>query len=138
MLYLKATVSKFIRTSMPYRMEVTFEGDYVLVISEGEKTLENITNLWKEIARLCHEVQCFKVLGIGKSDNPLSVNESFDHTDSLKKIGITNKFKVAWTDTNPEAYATLNLLEAVFRRQGIANGRIFADVHEAKKWLLDD
>lgn len=123
---------------MPNRMEVSFEGDYVLAISQGAKTLENVSKLWTEIARLCEEMQCYKVLGIGKSDNPLSINESFDHTDSLKKIGITNKYKIAWTDTNPEAYATLNLLEAVFRRQGIANARIFAEVSEAKRWLLEN
>ncbi len=123
---------------MPNRMEVSFEGDYVLAISQGEKNLENVTSLWKKIARICNETQCFKVLGIGHSDNSLSVNESFKHSEVLKKIGITSKFKIAWTDTNPETYGTLNLLETVFRRQGIANGRLFAEVHEAKKWLLKD
>ncbi len=120
------------------KQQVTFEGQYILALSEGEKHPEQARQLWEKIVHLCIESQCFKVLGMASSNNAFSIIESFQHYDLFKDIGITNQYKVAWVETNPEAHKTLNLIETVLRSRGISNGRLFTDLVHAKRWLLTE
>ncbi|HFB67007.1 MAG TPA: hypothetical protein ENJ60_15850 [Aeromonadales bacterium] len=119
-----------------HKQEVTFEGQYVFVSSEGDKNMTNAKLLWTEIARVCNESHCFKVLGVSHSENPFSITESFQFAELFKALGITNTFKVAWVETNPKAQNTLNLVENVLHRRGLIEGRMFRDINQAKIWLL--
>lgn len=121
-----------------HKQEITFEGEYVFVRSDGDKNMSNAKLLWTEISKICNESKCYKVLGMSSSENPFSITESFQFAELFKEIGITNKFKVAWIEINPKAQNTLNLVENVLHRRGLIQGHIFNDINLAKIWLLKD
>jgi hypothetical protein len=122
---------------MKNQLEITFEGEYIKVLSNGEKDLEFASRLWSQTVDACQKYDCFKILGIAETTSPVTTIEAFDHADLFKKIGITSKYRIAWVELNPEAYKTTDFIETVLSNRSLP-GRLFSDESEAKKWLMSE
>ena len=122
---------------MSYEMEVTFMGDHIEARSIGEKSYQTAEKLWTEITRVCLKQDCYKVLGIAVSTRQMSVMDSINHDELFKKFGVTPKYKIAWTESNRNEFDKLKNLETILVNRGF-RGKVFADVEEARAWLLKD
>jgi len=112
-------------------------GDHVEARSIGEKSYQTAEMLWTEITRMCNEHVCYRVLGIAESNRQMSVMDSINHEELFKKIGVTPKYKIAWTESNRDEFEKLQNLETILVNRGY-RGKVFTDVEEARAWLLQD
>lgn len=122
---------------MKHELIVTFENDFVQIITKGEKSLETSLNLWKKTIKVCKQHKCFKILGLATSLKPPSTIESYKHGNLLHDFNIDHTYKLAWIEFNPEAVASIKFLENVLFNRGF-NVKLFQDVDEAKSWLLSE
>lgn len=117
-------------------LTVTFEGDHVLVQSDGEKDYESIERLWAKVSRVCEKHRCFNVLGIGNSTRPFEVMEGYEHPRVFREYGIDGRYRLAWVELNPDAMDVVELTANILASRDLP-GRLFPTVDEAKKWLLE-
>ncbi len=50
------------------RFTITLEGNYIKVLSNGDKNFEYSQRLWQAVVEACREHDCFKILGINVTD----------------------------------------------------------------------
>lgn len=114
---------------------ITFEGDYIKAISNGEKNAATTLHLFTSIRDACVEHNCFNVLGLSNSTKYLSVSEGYDTAKVFTQLGITAKYRIAWVELNPIVLEDAYFIETVLKNRGFP-GRFFANASEAKAWLL--
>jgi hypothetical protein len=119
------------------KITITFEGDHVLVLSDGEKDFEFSTRLWTETVDVCEENDCFRILGVSSTTKPLEALEGYDHARLFRDLGIDRSYKIAWVENNADAQDIINFIETVLYNRGLP-GKTFEDVDEARAWLLGD
>ncbi len=122
---------------MNQEMTISFEGDHVKVIADGEKNYEFSSKLWAKISNTCNENDCYRVLGIAKTTSPLNTDEGYDHAQLFEQLGITGDYRIAWVELNPKAFDAVYFVETVLVNRGYM-ARLFSDVDEAKEWLFVD
>lgn len=122
---------------MDANFTISFEGDHIKVLSDGDKNLEFATGLWSAVADACKEHDCFKVLGIADSTSPMPVVEGYQHAELFRKLGITRNYRVAWVELNQDAKDATYFIETVLFNRGLP-GRLFDSVAAAIDWLLSD
>ena len=116
---------------------VTFDGDYVRVLSNGEKDLEHATNVWTEVVRTCEANNCYRVFGLANTTIPMEALDAYDHGRLFRDLGVDSKYRIAWVETNPEAVDITAFIETVLFNRGLP-GKLFDDENEALAWLLSD
>ena len=116
---------------------VTFEGDYVRVISNGEKDLEFATKVWSEVVRACESNDCYHVFGLANTTMPMEALDAYDHGRLFRDLGLDSTYRMAWVETNPEAVDIVAFVETVLFNRGLP-GRLFDCESEALEWLLSD
>ena len=121
---------------MPYKLEVTFEGDHVRVIADGDKDYRYQNHLWQEVSAACLENNCFRILGISDTTTPLEAVEGYDTARIFRDLKIDNRYRLAWVELNDEARDMTEFIETVLANRGLP-GRLFDTEKEAKKWLLE-
>lgn len=122
---------------MRNQVTITFEGDHVLVLSDGEKDFELSTRLWTEAVEVCEANDCFRILGVSTTTRPLEALEGYDHARLFRELGIDRRYKIAWIENNSDAQDIVNFIETVLYNRGLP-GKVFEDVDEARAWLLSD
>jgi hypothetical protein len=120
---------------MKHELIITFENDYVQIISNGEKSFESSLKIWTNAVKVCQKHNCFKVLGVASSTKMHTTIESYQHGALFHQINIDHKFKIAWVELNPDAISSIKFIETVLLNRGY-NVKLFQDVEEAKTWLL--
>lgn len=123
---------------MSYEMSVSYTGDYVKAYSYGDKNYNTAIALWTEITKVCHENNCYKVLGIGISTTAMPIMDSVKHEILLRDFAITHKYKIAWVELNKDAVGNVRFLENFLLNRGLVNGKLFSAVDDARYWLLQD
>jgi len=122
---------------MDANFTISFEGDHIKVLSDGDKNFEFATRLWSAVADACKEHDCFRVLGIADSTSPMPALEGYQHAELFRKLGITRNYRVAWVELNPDAKDATYFVETVLFNRGLP-GRLFDSVAAATDWLLSD
>ena len=122
---------------MEDQFQITYEGNYIQVRLQGSEDLGVASRLWPLILEACKDNDCFKVLGIAKASSPLGPMDAYNHAELFNKLGINHQYRIAWVELNPEAYEATHFAETVLNNRGLP-GRLFADVSEAKQWLLNE
>lgn len=123
---------------MTYQMDVTVEDNYLHIRVTGNANFANASSLWKRIADVCNEHQCFNVLGEQNLRNAMPTMDAWNHQKIFLDAGITAKFKIAWVDVNPKTYDATDFIRTVLYNRDIGYGKLFSDIAIAKKWLLHD
>lgn len=121
---------------MPNELVVTFEGDYVQVVSNGDKDWSHIVRLWKQTVALCREHECYRVLGVARSTRPVGTLDAFDHAALFQELGIDRRYRIAWAELSPDAIDRQRFVETVLSNRSLP-GRVFSSVEEARRWLLE-
>ena len=115
---------------------VTFEGDHVLVLSDGDKDYEFLEQLWSQVSRACEKHQCFNILGVANTNTPIEAVEAYELPRIFRENNIDNRYRIAWVERNPKAREMRRFIEAVREDRGEANGHVFPNVADAKAWLV--
>ena len=119
------------------RLTVTYEGDHILVISDGDKNYEISVRTWTQVADLCREHQCFKVLGLANTTTPMEAVDGYDIARLFRELEIPNRIRIAWVESNAEAADIASFIELVITNRGYT-GRVFSNEAEARAWLFND
>lgn len=114
---------------------VSFQGDHVRIDSDQERSIEYATALWTEVAKICEEHDCYNVLGVSNAPGPMPIIDGYDHADLFRKLGITQKYKIAWAELNDDARSATEFVETVLFNRGLP-GRAFANEEDARRWLF--
>jgi hypothetical protein len=116
-------------------IDVTFEGDHVLVRTAGEKNYVVVEEIWSNTSRVCEKHQCFKVLGIADTSQPIEAMEGYELPAVFRKYNINHRYQIAWVELNPESVDIIDLAVSILDNRDLP-GRRFETVDEAREWLL--
>ena len=119
---------------MKNRIVVSFEGEYIQVISEGKKDYQFTLNLWTQIVECCQLNSCYKVLGIANTSRPVSTEAAYHQKDLFAQLGIDANYKIAWVELDKKSFNTTYFAENVLKSSGY-NVRLYKSVAEAVLWL---
>jgi hypothetical protein len=120
---------------MENRLEVTFKGDHVLVIADGDKDYRYVDRLWREIAMTCDAHDCYNVLGLANSTTPVEAVEGYDLPVLFRELGIGQHYRIAWVEQDQDARDMVEFVQTVLANRGLP-GRLFETEAEARTWLL--
>jgi hypothetical protein len=120
---------------MENTLEVTFEGNHVLVIANGDKDYRYMDRLWREVAMACEQHKCFNVLGLAATRTPIEAVEGYDLPALFRELGIGQKYRIAWVEQNVNARDTIEFIQTVLSNRGLP-GLSFNTEEEARAWLL--
>jgi hypothetical protein len=121
---------------MENEFQLSYEGDYVKVVSNGEKNFPFVKKLWTAASAFCREKDCYRVLGLANTTVPINYAEAFEILDLFQQLGLREPYRIAWVELNPSAYDSVDLAELVLRLRGYP-ARLFSDVETARQWLLE-
>ena len=115
---------------------VSFEGDHILVLTDGDKDYEYLEQLWSQVSRACEKHDCFNVLGVAKTDTPIEAAEAYELPRIFRENNIDERYRIAWVEQSPEAVDTISFVESILSNRDLP-GRQFAKEKEARAWLLE-
>lgn len=121
---------------MDNRIEVSFEGDHVLVIADGDKDYRYIQTLWREVAATCDQHECYNVLGIANTTTPVEAVDGYDLPMIFRELRIGQHYRIAWVEQKQDSRDVLEFVVTVLKNRGLP-GRLFDTEAEARQWLLD-
>jgi len=121
------------------KMIVEYKGSYVYAAMYGKNNYDLSLELWRRIMAVCKQYNCFNILGENHTTEELSTMDAYDHLRILKEVGLTLQYRVAWVDQETPTARGLEFVETVVvKNRGMANGRLFSNVEEARRWLLGE
>jgi len=121
---------------MENKLIVTFEGDHVLVIADGDKDYRYMETLWSEVAATCEQNECYNVLGIANTTTPVEAVEGYDLPAIFRELRIGQHYRIAWVENEQDARDMVEFMVTVLANRGLP-GRMFDTEADARKWLLD-
>ena len=101
----------------------------------GTPDRESIGQMWKDIVTASREFGCLDILGLTNMERPLKLADAIDHQAIFLEAGVTIDHRIAWVQLNPEGLAMTQLAESVLLNRGLANGRLFTNELDARRWL---
>lgn len=122
---------------MQNSLTITFEGDHVLVLSDGDKDMEFAEKLWSQVSGMCQKNNCFNVLGIARTSTPQEALDGYDHARLYRELGIDGRYRIAWVELEPDAIDMASFIETVLVNRGLP-GRVFENEADAREWLLGE
>ncbi len=117
------------------KIEVTFEGDHVRVVTEGDKDYRFLDKVWRDVATTCELHDCYNVLGIAKSSTPVEALEGYELPALFRELNIDQKYRIAWVELDEDARDTIEFVQTVLANRGLP-GLLFETGTEAREWLL--
>jgi len=116
---------------------VEYKGNYIHVRHYGKDNYDISLDQWRRIKAACEQYNCFNILGENYTSEELSTMDAYDHLKILEEVGITLQYRIAWVNQREETARGIEFVETVVvKNRGLANGRLFSNVEEAKRWLL--
>jgi hypothetical protein len=116
---------------------VEYRGSHVYAAMYGKNNYDLSLELWQRIMALCKQHNCFNILGENHTTEELSTMDAFDHLRILEEVGLTLDYRIAWVDEKTPTAKGLEFVETVVvKNRGMANGRLFSNIEDAKSWLL--
>lgn len=119
------------------QITVSFEGDHILVLTEGDKDYEYLEQLWSQVSRACEKHNCFNVLGIANTNTPIEAVEAYELPRIFREKNIDERYRIAWVEQTPEAADTVSFAASILSNRDLP-GRDFPTVEKARAWLLGD
>ena len=121
---------------MGLEYSISYEEPYVEVRVRGEGDYLSTDKMWKDISAACRKNDCRKILGIANIE-ARSAEHAYDHAAIFEAAGMTSEYRIAWVEENSSVIETARLVQAIIRNRGLADGRVFENLQEARRWLLD-
>jgi hypothetical protein len=122
---------------MSYQIMLEHTPEYLHVTVTGRATFEDISGVWKDIARACKEFGCSNVLRDGILQGKASLLDVYRIGNRLHEFELPSDLRVAFV-CKKENLARLEFNETVIttRVTGITI-RNFLDRAEATRWLAE-
>ena len=120
---------------MRNKLEITFKGNHVLVIADGDKDYHYMERLWKETAAVCEQHDCYNVLGIANTSTPVEAVEGYELAGIFRELNIGQNYRIAWVELDEDARDLVAFVQSVLANRGLL-GLLFDTEAEARKWLL--
>lgn len=120
---------------MNYEISITFEGDHILARTAGAKNYAVVEEIWSKISKACEKHQCFNVLGIADTSEPIEAVESYELPGVFRQFNVDRRYRIAWVELNPDGVDVIDLAASILADRDLP-GRLFATVDEATAWLL--
>ncbi|MDH3275385.1 MAG: hypothetical protein OEM64_01030 [Gammaproteobacteria bacterium] len=120
---------------MNNKIEVTFEGDHIRVIADGDKDYRFMDQLWREVVTACDLNNCYNVLGIADTTTPVEAVEGYELPRLFQELGIDQRYRIAWVELNENARDMIVFVQTVLANRGLP-GLVFDTEEEARDWLL--
>ena len=125
---------------MENRLEITFEGDHVLVLADGDKDYRYMDRMWREISLACDKHNC---TGAGGPLNLLEdffnrsrfTQQAYDLPAIFRELGIGQHYRIAWVELEEDSRSVIEFITTVLNNRGLP-GRLFESEAEARAWLL--
>jgi len=117
------------------KFTITFEGDHVRVLADGDKDMEFAESLWSEVSSLCDKHNCYNVLGVARTSTPLEALDAYEYARLYRKLGIDARYRIAWVELEPNASDIASFIGSVLSDRGLSD-RMFQTEDEARGWLL--
>lgn len=122
---------------MQNTLKVTFEGDHVLVIADGDKDHSYMDTMWRTAIAACEANNCFRLLGIGNTTTPVEIVDGYDLPSLFRELNVDGRYRIAWVEQDEDARDVVDFIATVLANRGLP-GRVFDTEAEAKDWLLSD
>jgi hypothetical protein len=122
---------------MNYEEKISIEEDYIFVQIAGEVNYDITFNLWKNIAAACNEHNCYRILGTSDLQ-PMGIMHAYEHQKIFSANGFNAKYKAAWVEQNEQNFETVIFIENVAVNRGLLNAKVFSELSDARRWLLED
>ena len=119
------------------KITVSFEGDHILVLTEGDKDYEYLEQLWSTVSRACDKNDCYRVLGVASTNTPIEAVEAYELPRIFRENNIDQRYRIAWVEQTPAARDTVSFAASILSNRDLP-GREFATVADAKAWLFGD
>jgi len=109
--------------------------DCVILRIEGIVTLDRIRSIAPEVASMCEETGCYRLLNdMSTATIDVKVLDVYESPKVMEVSRVTRKIKRA--TVLPPTFDDIDFLENVTRNRG-HNFMVFIDIHKAKQWLLE-
>ena len=122
---------------MQNKVEISFEGDHVRVVAEGDKDYQFMVRLWSEVAAACTKHDCYKVLGVANTSTPVEAVEGYDLPHLFHDLDIDHRYRIAWVEIDDNARHMTAFIETVLTNRGLP-GQLFDDEEAALACLRKD
>lgn len=120
-------------------IEYKDKDNYIHVRHYGKNNYDISLDLWRRIKAACEQYNCFNILGENYTTEELSTMDAFNHLKILELVGLTLRHRVAWVNQTKETGKGIEFVETVVvKNRGLANGSIFPNIEEARRWLLGE
>jgi len=122
---------------MHNKLEITFEGDHIRMIADGDKDYLYMDRQWRALAAACEKHDCYKVLGIANTTTTVEAVDGYDLATLFNELNIGQNYRIAWVELNEDAIDMVTFVQTVLANRGLP-GLLFETEAEARKWLLED
>ena len=121
----------------PYQIKFERRPNYLYAYVNGERdSLAISLGFWREIAAECERAQARKILIEEDIEESVSMVEMYQIAAEIPKMGFSGAL-IAFVDRFLEQQDVNRFGELVANNRGL-RGKIFNDVKEAEKWLLEN
>lgn len=121
---------------MPLDYSIKYDNSLIRVSVTGSPDYLELDRLWHDIVAHCKRHDCLKVLGESTSEQ-WEKTDAYDHAAIFEANGVTNDYRIAWVEQDPDAREAIKLAQAVVNNRGIETARAFNSLASAKRWLLE-
>ncbi len=121
---------------MPLKYSIRHEDSLIRVAVTGSPDYLTLDRLWHDIVAHCKRHGCLKVLGESTSEQWENA-DAYDHAAIFEAAGVTNQYRIAWVEQDPDAKEAIKLAEAVVNNRGIETARVFDSLAAAQRWLAE-
>lgn len=119
---------------MAFEYSISHEDSLIRVTVTGSPDYLSLDRLWHDIVTRCKRHDCFRILGESATEEWHSA-DSYDHAAVFEAAGVTNDYRIAWVERNPDAKEAIKLAEAVVNNRGVETARAFDNKADAQRWL---
>jgi hypothetical protein len=120
---------------MNNKIEVTFEGDHIRVVADGDKDYHYMDQLWRDVTAQCELNNCYNVLGVGRTTTPVEAVEGYELPALFQELNVDQRYRIAWVELDDDARDVVTFVQTVLANRGLP-GLIFDTEKEAREWLL--
>ena len=123
---------------MAVQYAIEFADTLIEVRVSGVPDRESVVQMWFDITAACRENECFRVLGLSKTERAIELQDALQYAKIFEKAGVTPEYRIAWVQANPAAFVMIELIVAMVRNRKLATGEVFKEEVEARRWLAGD
>ena len=76
---------------MKRKFSISYKGDFIQVLSDGDKDIGLASKLWTAVSDACEQYDCYKILGIANSEKPLDTIDAFEHAALFQNLNLMGR-----------------------------------------------